>query len=136
MTGQPPTDWRSRRSASARRSYSAGRWAEWAAILVLAAKGWRLLARRYGGKGGEIDLIMRRGDVIAFVEVKSRAAMDDALVAITPQKQRLIARQAARWRTENPWAATHSLRADAVFIGGRAWPRHVPHVFELEQPAA
>ena len=46
-------------------------------------KGYRPLARRYAAAGGEIDLIVMRGDTIAFVEVKARGLMDDALIAIT-----------------------------------------------------
>ncbi len=43
-----------------------------------------VLARRYAASGGEIDLIVKRGDTIAFVEVKARGVMDNALVAIGP----------------------------------------------------
>ena len=55
------------RSRKAKRSGLTGRRAEWLAILWLTAKGYRLLERRFGGKGGEIDLVMKRGRTIAFV---------------------------------------------------------------------
>ena len=63
-----------------------GHRAEWIALLFLVMKGYRPLARRYAASGGEIDLIVMRGDTIAFVEVKARGLMDDALSAITARK--------------------------------------------------
>jgi putative endonuclease len=68
---------RSRRSREA-----AGRRAEWLAALWLLLKGYRLLARRVRTPGGEIDLIMRRGDALVFVEVKARATLDSGLAAL------------------------------------------------------
>ncbi|SFI85098.1 putative endonuclease [Bosea sp. OK403] len=119
------------RSARAKRSGTTGRRSEWLAIVWLSVKGYRLLARRFGGKGGEIDLIVKRGRTIAFVEVKARGALEDALSAITPQKRRLVEARIRQWLAQNPWAMEHHLRADAVFLAPRRWPRHVPGVFEL-----
>jgi putative endonuclease len=119
------------RSRRARRSGVTGRRAEWLAILWLALKGYRPLARRFGGKGGEIDLVMKRGRTIAFVEVKARGAMDEALIAITPEKHRLVELRIRQWLALNPWAMEHHLRADAVFLAPWRWPRHVPAVAEL-----
>jgi putative endonuclease len=119
------------RSRRAKRSGSAGRRYEWLAILWLSAKGYRLLARRFGGKGGEIDLVMKRGRTVAFVEVKARGRLDAALIAITPEKQRLIAARIRQWLARNAWAMDHDLRADAVFLAPWRRPRHVPAAFEL-----
>ena len=102
--------------------------------MLLTLKGYRILARRYGGKGGEIDLIARRGHLVIFVEVKARASRDDAAGAITAEKRRLMARRIATWRAQNPWSAACSLRADAVFLGTIGWPRHVTGVFDLTAP--
>ncbi|KQU54685.1 hypothetical protein ASG72_03430 [Bosea sp. Leaf344] len=119
------------RSRRARRSGTAGLQAEWLALLWLSAKGFRLLERRFGGKGGEIDLIMRRGRLVIFVEVKRRSRMEDALAAITPGKQRFIAARVRQWLARNPWAMQHDLRMDAVFLAPLRLPRHVPDVFAL-----
>lgn len=119
------------RSRRARRSGLAGRRSEWLAVAFLSAKGYRLLQRRFGGKGGEIDLVMARGRSIVFVEVKARAALDDAATAITAEKQRLIELRIRQWLARNPWAMQHHLRADAVFLAPWRLPRHVPGVFEL-----
>ncbi len=56
--------------------------AEWFASVWLRLKGYRVLTERYSIKGGEIDLIVRRGATVAFVEVKARAAIADAEIAI------------------------------------------------------
>lgn len=119
------------RSRRARRSGLSGRRAEWLAILWLSAKGYRLLERRFGGKGGEIDIVMRRGRTVAFVEVKARGRLEDALTAVTAEKQRLVERRVRQWLARNPWAMGHDLRADAVFLAPWRWPRHVPAAFEL-----
>jgi putative endonuclease len=120
-----------KRSRRAQRSGLTGRRAEWLAILWLSAKGYRLLERRFGGKGGEIDLVMKRGRTVAFVEVKARGSLDEALLAITPEKRRLIERRVRQWLARNPWAGDHDLRADAVFLAPWRRPRHVPAAFAL-----
>ena len=119
------------RSLKARRSGLTGRRAEWLAILWLTAKGYRLLERRFGGKGGEIDLVMKRGRTVAFVEVKARGRLDDAMIAITAEKQRLVERRIRHWLSRNAWAGEHYLRADAVFLAPWRRPRHVPAAFAL-----
>ena len=119
------------RSRRARRSGLSGRRGEWLAVAFLSLKGYRLLQRRFGGKGGEIDLIMTRGSDIVFVEVKARAALDDAASAITADKRRLIEARIRQWLARNPWAMQRNLRADAVFLAPWHLPRHVPGVFEL-----
>ena len=113
------------------RTHDAGRAAELLALLFLAAKGYRILARRYIVKGGELDLVVRRGAVVAFVEVKARPSRDLAADAITPAKHRRIERAAAVWLTRNPWALALTLRGDAFLVTPRAWPRHVTDAFEL-----
>jgi putative endonuclease len=122
---------KARRSDRARRSGRIGLRSEWLAIAWLSIKGYRLLARRFGGKGGEIDLIMRRGRSVIFVEVKRRGMMEEALVSITPNKRRLVAARVRQWLARNPWAMDHVLRVDAVFIAPWRLPQHLAGVFEL-----
>ena len=92
--------------------------AESIAALLLRLKGYTILARRFVVSGGEIDLVARRGGSIAFVEVKARADLEVAAIAISATKRRRIARAARVWLTRNPWAAGLTLRGDAVFVGG------------------
>jgi putative endonuclease len=115
-----------------RATYLRGRWAEHVALAVLLLKGYRVLARRYAASGGEIDLIVKRGETIAFVEVKARGVLDDALTSIGTQKRRRFSRAARAWLARNRWAAGRVYRADAVFVAPGRWPRHLPAAFEME----
>ena len=114
-----------------KRAYGLGHRAEWAAVALLMLKGYRILARRYIAPGGEIDLIARRRDTIAFVEVKARPTLDAAMTSITPQKVERISRAARHWIARNQWTATSNLRGDAIFVGGLRWPLHQQAAFEL-----
>jgi putative endonuclease len=121
-------------AAAARRraTFTRGRIAEALALCALVLKGYRPLARRYSAAGGEVDLIMIRGDTVAFVEVKARGRLDDALMAITPTKRRRFSRAVRTWLSRNPWAADRTWRADAVFVAPWRWPRHYEAAFEME----
>ncbi len=123
---------------SRRSALRLGQHAEWLAAGLLMLKGYRLLARNYGGtagnstRGGEIDLIMRKGDVIAFIEVKARRDMDMALTAVTPDKVRLVSRTVRHWLTRNPWASGMTWRGDIVAVSGWQKPVHLEAAFEIE----
>ncbi len=106
--------------------------AETIAAWLLRLKGYSIVARRFSISGGEIDLIARRGDAIAFVEVKARADIDAAANAISATKRRRISRAARVWLARNPWAAGLTLRGDAVFVAPRRLPRHTPSAYWLE----
>lgn len=115
-----------------RATFLRGHRAETIALLYLLVKGYWPITRRYSAAGGEIDLIMRRGETIAFVEVKSRGLMDDALSAITATKRRRFSRAVRSWVSRHSWAEGKTWRADAVFIAPGRWPRHIVSAFELE----
>ena len=81
-----------------KKSEAAGRSAELIALWALRLKGWRLLARRYKTHVGEVDLIMRRGEVTAFIEVKARKNLDRAVESVTPRQARRLAAARERQR--------------------------------------
>ena len=121
-----------RTAAQRQRAFARGKVAEAKALALLMLKGYRPLARRYAAVGGEIDLIMARGGTIAFVEVKARPQVDVASEAIGARKRERFSRAARAWVARNPWAMSRSLRADAVFVAPRRWPRHVAGAFEMK----
>ncbi len=133
MGGQgPPDDAPGATSARKRRAaFVFGLRAETAAALLLRAKGYHVLARRYIAAGGEIDIIAARGDTIAFVEVKARPSIEAAMTAITVEKSRRIARAARHWLARNPAASAKTWRGDAVFLAPWRLPRHAPGFIEL-----
>ncbi|MFB2553110.1 YraN family protein [Ensifer soli] len=123
-TPEPPPS-----SDQRRRALTRGRSAEYRAALMLVLKGYRILAMRYRTPLGEIDLIVRRGDLVAFVEVKARARHDDALFAVTGTAARRIRAAGDLWLARQRDAARLSLRCDIVTVVPWRWPRHLPDAF-------
>jgi putative endonuclease len=107
-----------------------GRRAEVLALWLLRAKGYRLIARRFRTPVGEIDLIMRRRRVVAFVEVKHRPGETEGLDAVTAGSRKRIARAADYWLAGHPDAVGLDLRFDIVVARPRRLPRHYPGVFD------
>lgn len=117
-------------AADRRQAFRLGLDAEAWAALWLQAKGYRILARRYLRAGGEIDLVVRRGGVLVFVEVKARPSHDEALASITPGKLARISRAARAFLAGMPGGAA-IVRCDAVLVAPWRWPRHVEAIGEL-----
>lgn len=116
-----------------------GRAAEAAAARYLVREGWVVLGRNVRVGRGELDLIVRRGGVLAFVEVKARrtgtfGAPEDAVGA---RKRRQVARLAELWLGARPWALSgvRDVRFDVVAVDAAARPpavRHLPAAFTLD----
>ena len=104
--------------------------AESRAAALLIAKGYRILARRFRTPYGEIDLVARRRNLVAFVEVKARASLDDAAYAVTPRQQQRIVNAAQAWLMAHPEHAEFDLRFDAVLIAPKSLPRHLLAAFD------
>jgi len=73
-----------------------GRKAEAMAVRYLKKQGYKIIARNHRTRSGEIDIIAREGDTLVFVEVKARSSerFGSAKAAVTPRKQRQVARVA------------------------------------------
>jgi putative endonuclease len=102
-----------------------GRVAEGLAAWWLRLKGYRVVAHGFRARQGEIDLIARRGTVLAFVEVKARASPEAALVAVTNRQQRRIGRAAAAFLSQRPELAALSPRFDVIVLSPWRRPRHL-----------
>jgi len=118
--------------ATRRRALQRGHAAEFAALAFLMLKGYRPIARRFSASGGEIDLIVRRGRTVAFVEVKARGRLADARIAIGATTRRRFSRAVRAWVSRNPWCETWTLRADAVFLAPMRLPLHMEHAVVIE----
>ena len=112
------------RSLRGGRAWREGHGAEWIAAIWLMAKGYRILGFRLKSRAGEIDILARRGRVLAVVEVKRRATIQAALEAVTPaQTARLVAaaQQVAHGRKA---LQALELRLDTVALAPGRLPRH------------
>jgi putative endonuclease len=106
-----------------------GRGAETLACWYLRLCGWRILARRARVPGGEVDIVARRGRVLAFVEVKARATDDAAGLALDQWRLRRVATAAERLAPRFMHDGD-DIRIDAMFIVPRRWPRHLTNVWQ------
>ncbi|CAL74144.1 conserved hypothetical protein [Bradyrhizobium sp. ORS 278] len=111
-------------------AFRTGLSAEARAAALLIAKGYRILAKRFRTPHGEIDLIARKRGLVAFVEVKARASLDDAAYAVTPRQQQRIIDAAQAWLMAHPDHAELELRFDAILVAPRSLPRHLMAAFD------
>ncbi|HAA93478.1 MAG: hypothetical protein CMM48_06855 [Rhodospirillaceae bacterium] len=118
--------------AKRRKAWRWGRGAEKLAVAALRCRGYRVLARQYRTKVGEIDLIARRKDVVVFIEVKARSSLPDGLVAISPRQQKRIVKAAGWFLQRHPHLANCSMRFDAIIIVPWRLPRHVRDAWRPE----
>lgn len=116
-------------SLERRRAEGLGRAAESLAAWFLRLKGYRVLDRRARTPAGEIDLVVTRARVLAFVEVKARARREEALVAVTPRQARRIARAARFWLSRHPRLDRHDCRFDIVLLSPYQMPLHLENAF-------
>ena len=111
-------------------AFRTGLSAESRAAAYLLAKGYRILARRFRTPHGEIDIVARRRQLLAFIEVKARASLDEAAYAVTPRQQQRIIDAAQGWLMTHPEHANFELRFDAMLIAPRRLPRHLLAAFD------
>ena len=111
-------------------AFRTGLSAESRAAAYLMAKGYRILAKRFRTPHGEIDLVARRRQCLAFVEVKARASLDEAAYAVTPRQQARIIDAAQVWLMAHPEHAELELRFDVMLIAPRRLPRHLQAAFD------
>lgn len=99
------------------RSHELGRRGERLAASYLQHRGWRIVERNWRFHHKEIDLVARRGRVVAFVEVKTRGAgaLGHPLETITAAKRRDLAIAARGWITLRGGPG-ESYRFDAVAV--------------------
>jgi putative endonuclease len=111
-----------------RRAERGGRRAESIAAWWLRLKGWHILARRARTPLGEVDLIARRGRILAFVEVKARSTREQSELALDEYRLRRVA-AAAEALAPRYARPGDDLRIDAMFVIPRRFPRHLADVW-------
>ena len=114
---------RDRRAAEA-----AGRRGERLAGWWLRLKGWRILDRRVRTPAGEVDLVARRGNLVAFVEVKSRATAAELDLAIDRRRLARVA-AAAEFLMPRYAQAGDDIRVDVLLLTPGRAPRHIENAW-------
>jgi len=95
------------------------------ASIALQLKGYRILARRFKSRLGEIDLIALKGVTVVFVEVKSRSSLEEAEASMTHHQSQRLRRAAQAWAAHHQFFVDFDQRFDAVFVIPGAWPKHI-----------
>jgi putative endonuclease len=116
-----------------RRARRRGRAAELLCRWHLRLHGWRIVARDWRCPSGEIDIVARRGGVLAIVEVKSRSDPGNAAASLLPRQRRRIVRAAAVFVAARPDLAALALRFDVMTVAPRHLPRHLPGAWRSDE---
>ncbi|MGH6955196.1 MAG: YraN family protein [Caulobacteraceae bacterium] len=113
------------RSATGYRARLAGRRGEVAAALWLMVKGYRILGFRLRTPHGEIDLLARKGGVLAVVEVKLRGTAEAALESVTWRQRQRLRRAAEAYAAARAPLKGAAIRLDLMALAPRRWPCHI-----------
>ncbi|WP_101067662.1 YraN family protein [Roseovarius salinarum] len=127
-TGAHPAGAPGRRTRGQRNAL-AGDAAERQAAAVFAARGAASLARRWRGRGGEIDLVLREGDTIVFVEVKRARTTDQAIAHLRPAQMRRIHAAAAEYIGTLPAGQLTPVRFDLAAVDGAGHVEIIENAF-------
>jgi putative endonuclease len=115
-----------------REAHRRGHSGEWLAAAWLLLHGWRIVGFRVRTPQGEIDLLARRGRVLAVVEVKHRRTVDEALAAVGHVQQRRLAKAAAAVCAQRVRWRNLAIRLDLIALAPRKWPVHVPDAWRMD----
>ena len=119
---------RARNPDERRRAEAAGRRGERIAGWWLRLKGWRILDRRVRTPAGEVDLVARRGNLVAFVEVKARASAAELDHAIDERRLSRVA-AAAEFLMPRYAGPGDDIRVDVVLLAPGTRPRHIENAW-------
>lgn len=112
-----------------KRAERRGHLSEWIAALYLTFKGYRILAMRHKTKLGEVDIIAKKGDLIAMVEVKARRSVEEAFDSVTASAKKRIEAAGDLWLAKQKNAHLLSVRYDIIAIRPWKWPDHYENAF-------
>ena len=103
----------------------AGRRGEWLCALWLMAKGYRILGFRLKTPQGEIDLLARKGAVLAVVEVKLRTTLAGALEAVGASQRDRLRRAGETFAARRADLRGAAVRLDLMALAPGRWPCHI-----------
>ncbi|NNE53328.1 MAG: hypothetical protein HKN30_13130 [Sulfitobacter sp.] len=94
-------------------------------------RGFAVARRRWRGKGGEIDLILRDGNGLIFVEVKQSSNFDRAAESLSARQMQRICACAAEYLESEPLGSLTEVRFDVALIDGHGDTRIIENAFGL-----
>lgn len=107
------------------RRYRLGHYAETLCVWHLRLRGYHILAQRFKTPVGEIDIIARRGGVVAFIEVKARRTRALAMESVSMRQRKRIRRAAEAFLIAQPALTSRDLRFDMMLVTPWAVPTHI-----------
>ena len=105
-----------------------GHLGELIACMFLFFKGFRILEKRYKTQCGEIDIIAKKRDLVAFIEVKYRKSEEKCYVAVTDKQLKRIQRASQIFLGRNPKLSTNPIRFDVILVSYWSIPIHIENV--------
>jgi len=115
------------------KAFQLGLLAESRAAMLLVAKAYRILARRWKTPFGEIDIVARRRNTLVFAEVKARDSVEAAAEALTERGKRRIVGAAEFWLAQHPADANCEIRFDVIVVTPGTMPRHIVNAFDASR---
>jgi putative endonuclease len=112
-----------------KRSYHAGLAAEEVVARAYRKAGLQILARRWRGTAGEIDLIAQDGDALVFVEVKHSGSFDRALARVTPRQVARLFATAEEYLGTQPCGSLTDVRFDLAVVDGQGFHKVIENAF-------
>jgi putative endonuclease len=96
---------------------------------ALAAEGWTILGRRLRTPAGELDLVVERDGLLAFVEVKARPSLHEAAYALGAAQRRRLAAAADSWLAQHPGHGAAGIRFDVLVVAADGTVRRIADAF-------
>lgn len=115
------------------RAQRRGRFGELLCRWHLRLRGWRVVAYDWRCPSGEIDIVARRGGVLAVIEVKSRDDIGSAAAAVLPRQRRRIVRAASAFLATRPDLAALAPRFDVMLVAPLRPPRHLANAWRSDE---
>lgn len=117
------------RAARGSMAHHAGAAAECRVCRDYERRGYPVARKRWRGKSGEIDLILRDGDGLIFVEVKQSHDFDRAVERISKRQMRRIYASAEEFLGQSPRGTLTDVRFDVALVNGRGETRIIENAF-------
>ncbi|WP_299418836.1 YraN family protein [uncultured Shimia sp.] len=108
-----------RREDTGRSNYLAGQAAEDVVLRHYEARGLTLAKTRWRGKAGEVDLILRDGEELVFVEVKHSRSFDGAAARLLPKQVQRLMKAAEEFAGGEPKGLLTEMRFDVALVNGQ-----------------